>query len=77
MGRPSEPAIPHLIEALYDEEWHVRRPTALALGAIGSAAKEALPALRECLSDYEDQVQRAAATAIRQITAQPAVGTPN
>lgn len=77
IGRPSEPAIPHLIEALYDEEWHVRRPAALALGAIGSAAKEALPALRECLSDYEDQVQRAAATAIRQITAQPAVGTPN
>ncbi len=47
----SETDIKELINLLNNNEWQVRRDTALELGEIGEKAKEAVPNLVELLED--------------------------
>jgi HEAT repeat protein len=60
-------AVPHLVEALKDEEPEVRTSAAAALGAIGPDASSALPTLRRLLQDANQRVSQAAAEALKRI----------
>lgn len=64
----AEPAVPALARGLTDDDYSVRFHSALALGAIGPAAKEALPVLLEArrsdiLQDVVDALRRIGAAA--------------
>ncbi|HEY7424729.1 MAG TPA: HEAT repeat domain-containing protein [Gemmataceae bacterium] len=59
--------IPALMEALQDENTHVRRDVARALGSFGEEAKNAVPALQTALRDREPGVRRAAGIALSRI----------
>jgi HEAT repeat protein len=69
--RPSpkmQPAVGHLIEALKDKEWEVRRAVAHALHGIGPEAAAAEPALIVALKkDERGPVRYSAALALRDI----------
>ncbi|HZT83199.1 MAG TPA: HEAT repeat domain-containing protein [Gemmataceae bacterium] len=59
------PAIPHLIEALGDENPHVRQEAAAALGGMfGTDRSEAVPALAKLAADPEPEVRAAAVEAL-------------
>jgi HEAT repeat protein len=60
-----EEAVPHLIEALLNENWMVRQDSAEILGRIGSPA--AIDALESLLKDSEEGVKACAVEAIRKI----------
>jgi HEAT repeat protein len=70
IGAPARPAVPALVAAcsVRDEEVHVLRACATALGAIGPAAASAAPALREIAK--QPRVRWAAEAAIRRIEGQ-------
>jgi HEAT repeat protein len=59
--------VPALIEALKDENAHVRRESARALGSFGTEAQNAIPALQTALRDHEPSVRRAAGIALSRI----------
>jgi len=59
--------LPLLVEALRDDEPRVRARVALALGQMGSAAREAVAALGELLNDADPRVRAGAATALGKI----------
>jgi HEAT repeat protein len=77
MFAEAEPAVPALVNALWDEESHVRSSAAEALGRIGPGAKKAVPALVALLQGEaaEDHVCSATAEALGLIgpAAEPAV----
>ncbi len=50
LGPRGAPAVPALIDALYDRSWIVRRDAAYALAAMGDAGREGLGALREAVA---------------------------
>ncbi len=51
MGKKAAPAVPDLIELLYNPYYDIREAAANALGNIGPPARSALPALREAAQD--------------------------
>jgi HEAT repeat protein len=53
-----------LAEALKDQDVHVRRFAADALGVVGPAAADAVSALAEALKDQDALVRRIAADAL-------------
>ena len=55
MGLMPERAVPSLIAALADQEWHVHKPAAEALAVIGPRSAPAVPALSKALEDEEWQ----------------------
>ena len=58
-------AIPHLLKALMDSDWEVRKTAAFALGKIGTtAAKAAVSPLINALNDSENEVRYAAIEAL-------------
>ena len=56
-----------MIEAMKDEDSHVRNFAAAALGEIGPAAKAAVPALIEMRKDKDNKDRLAAAEALNKI----------
>lgn len=58
-------AVPALIDALGQDEWSLREPAGLVLGAIGPEAKEAVPALIAALRDTK--LRQVAVHALRAI----------
>ncbi len=64
-----EGAIPLLIAALSDKNWHIRFHAALYLGDVGPKAKAALPALTKALDDENPDVIFQAVWAIPKIGA--------
>ena len=66
LGKLGAAAVPVLIAVLKDEDENkdARSGAALALGEIGSAAKEAVPALIAALKDKDKQVRTNAAYAL-------------
>jgi HEAT repeat protein len=68
------PVVAALVEALNDENLHVRKLAALALGDVGPAAQSAIPALvNTLLHDHEASVRRRAAIALGEIGAEEAI----
>lgn len=68
LGRFEDPrAVPALVRALGDAEWHVRQASATALGQIGD--RRAIPALEKASHDPHKSVARAAAAALRALRA--------
>jgi hypothetical protein len=65
------PTLPHLIQALRHQRPEVRRGAALALGAMGEAARPATAELRQALDDRDAGVRDAAADALRRIEVRP------
>jgi HEAT repeat protein len=63
--------VPALVEALQDENSHVRRDAARALGSFGEEAKSAGTALQTALRDREPSVRRAAGIALSRIDPKP------
>src|SRR5262245_34193763 len=61
MGTEAQGAVPALIEALKDDDLHVRRLITAALWEIGPAARSAVPALATSLRDRSALVRRRAA----------------
>lgn len=61
---PTVPAVAGQLASTFDE---VRKLAALALGAIGPAAKDALPALERAFSDRDKDVAAAARAAVERI----------
>ena len=53
----AETVLPLLVTALKDEDKHVRRYTAMALGTMGKPAVDAIPALIEALKDEDATVR--------------------
>lgn len=69
VGKEAEPSIPHLIEALSDKEWFVRRNSASALGKIGVKSDKLISALSFLkTNDPISKVKEAAASAIANLT---------
>ena len=58
-------AVPHLAQALQDEDWRVRCAACWALGEIGDA--QAIPPLLQALKDEDSYVRRAACWALGKI----------
>jgi HEAT repeat protein len=71
LGKVGVPAVPLLIQALGDGDWHVREAACRALGEIGD--RQAVPPLIQALRDGSWQVCRAACWALGQIGAPQAV----
>jgi len=66
LGIVGEPAVPSLIEKLKDEELHVRKYAAFALGEIED--KKCVPSLISLLDDESEEVRVFAAEALGKIT---------
>jgi HEAT repeat protein len=60
-------SIPHLVEALSNEEPSVRLFACETLGRMGPEARDIIPELRKVLEDDYDFIRRAARNAIRRI----------
>jgi hypothetical protein len=56
--------LPELIAALRDADPRIRDEAAIALGALGPAARPAIPVLRELLNDADGEVRHSAAQAL-------------
>jgi HEAT repeat protein len=56
-----------LTEALLDKDFEIRKESVIALGGMGSTAREALPALRLALKDKDEEVAAVAAEAIKKV----------
>jgi hypothetical protein len=67
VGPEAAYAVPTLIQALSDEDGHVRKVAATALGQIGPEAVDAVPALIQALGDKDVIVRHMAAAALGQI----------
>lgn len=67
MGPLAQAAVPALIEALKDDDIHVRRTVVAALNEIGPAARTSVPALAASLRDRSAIVRRRAATALGEL----------
>jgi HEAT repeat protein len=64
MGPAAAPAVPGLLQALSEEDAHVRRLAAWSLGYVGAAEPEAADALQGALRDDDDGVRRMAGAAL-------------
>jgi len=66
----AKPAVPLLIEALYDEDWAIRKVASQALGRIGPFATQALSTLAKVQKDREEKeiVRHMAGWAIEEIS---------
>jgi len=73
--KPAE-AVKSIEALLRDKSAKIRAHAALALGSIGSAAKDSVPALAELLKDADAAVRRSALRAIRDIHPGPKVMIP-
>lgn len=73
LGRLGKPAIPHLVEALKDEELRVL--VVRTLGSIGTDARDAIPALTELLKSDDTELRTLVASCLGQICGPPSVRT--
>jgi len=64
-------AVPALVEALRDQDEHVRWMAAIALCQLGPEAREALPALIGALKDEDELVRAQSASALGQLREDP------
>ena len=67
IGPVAAEGIPHLVKALQDQEWKVRKDAVRSLGQIGAAAKSVLPQVQAMKSDPEAEVREKATDAERKI----------
>ena len=75
-GATTAAGVKPIEELLKDPSALVRSHAALALGQIGTAAKDSVPALAELVKDTDDNVRRSAVRAIMSIHPGPAVMIP-
>jgi HEAT repeat protein len=73
LGPDAQPATPHLIELLYDENPIVRMAAAETLQAIGPGARPAIPALVESVKDKDAGVRILVVKALANMEQEPIV----
>jgi HEAT repeat protein len=73
MGPKARPALPDVVELVYDPVQSVRKSALECLAAMGPAAKSALPALTEALNDRSYSIRCAAVDAFAAIGPDPDV----
>jgi NADH dehydrogenase len=76
LSRLGQAAVPELITALKDSDWHIRNQAAVALGAIGPTAKEAVPALIDVLQEQDKYFRAHGAAALGRIAKEAKAAVP-